>query len=320
MTDDTQQGPTPTYVGSKTFFNAPETTAQDLTESTDIGVVGVPFDGGVSRQPGARFGPEKIRRESGWYARDDTGFNAGSGRHFDYSEITIRDCGDVMPVTTDIEATGERIQETTRAVARQSFPVVLGGDHYLTYPSFCGVAEAHGDRLGMVHLDAHSDVYGSWELHGGHWHGSPMNLINETTHGGYETHSMIGLRAAESSDFPTFIEEEGLYVDYAREVHERGIIPCVENAIDHATEGVDAVYLTVDIDVVDPTIAPGTGTPEFGGINTNQLLTAMDRLGDCSSICAIDLVEVAPRLDSSRMTQRLGAAAVSRFLEAKFGM
>lgn len=181
------------------------------------------------------------------------------------------------------------------------------------------MAEAHGDRLGMIHLDAHSDVYGSWELHGEHWHGSPMNLINDTAHGGYETHSMIGLRALEAADFPTFVNEEGLHVSYARNVHDRGIISCVEDAIEHATDGVDAVYLTVDIDVVDPTTAPGTGTPEFGGLTTTQLLTAMDRLGDCSSICAIDLVEVAPRLDPSRMTQRLGAAAVSRFLEAKFG-
>ena len=319
MSNDESDRSGPTYVGSKTFLDAPEADPHDLPTSTDVGVVGVPFDGGVSRQPGARYGPEKLRRESGWYARNDGGFNAATGRRVDFSDIETRDCGDVPVVTTDIEATGEAIRKTVRAVAEVSFPVVLGGDHYLTYPSVCGVAEARGDRLGLIHLDAHSDVYGPEERHGEHWHGSPMNLIADTDHGGYETHSMVGLRAVEAPDFPAFVEREGLHVSYARDVRERGILSCLEDAIDHATDGVDAVYLTVDIDVVDPTVAPGTGTPEFGGLDANQLLAAMDRLGDCESVCAVDLVEVAPRLDPSRTTQRLGAAAVSRFLEAKFG-
>lgn len=315
---DTQRS-TPSYVGSKTFMDAPEADPHDLSESTDVGVIGVPFDGAVSRQPGTRYGPEKLRRESGWYADRNGVFNAGSGHHVDFTDIEMRDCGDVPLVTTDVEATGENIHETVRMVAESSFPIVLGGDHYLTYPSFCGVAEARGERLGMVHLDSHSDVYGSWELHGDHWHGSPMSLIDETDHGGYETHSMVGLRAREAPDFPEFVAEEGLHVSYARDIHERGILPCLEDAMDHATEHVDAVYLTVDIDVVEPTIAPGTGTPEFGGIDAQQLLTAMDHLGDYPEICAVDLVEVAPRLDPTRMTQRLGAAALSRFIESKFG-
>lgn len=322
MTDERserQQRETPSYVGAKTFMEAPEADPHDLPESTDIGVVGVPFDGAVSRQPGARYGPEKIRRESGWYAGRDGAFNAASGRHVDFSDVSIRDCGDVTPVTTDVELTGERIRETVRAVAESSFPVVLGGDHYLTYPSFCGVAEARDERLGLIHLDSHSDTYGSWELHGDHWHGSPMSLIDDSDHGGYETHSMVGLRATEAPEFPTFVEEEGLHVSYARNVHDRGIEACLADAIEHATAHVDSVYLTVDIDVVEPTVAPGTGTPEFGGIDANQLLTAMEQLGACESICAVDLVEVAPRLDPSRMTQRLAAAALSRFLEVKFG-
>jgi agmatinase len=319
MSNDEYDRSGPTYVGSKTFLDAPEADPRDLPDSTDVGIVGVPFDGGVSRQPGARYGPEKLRRESGWYARNDGGFNAATGRHVDYSGVEMRDCGDVPIVTTDVEATGEAIRETVRAVADGGFPVVLGGDHYLTYPSFRGVAEAHGDRLGLVHLDAHSDVYGSWDRHGDHWHGSPMNLIADTDHGGYGTHSMVGLRAREASDFPAFVEESGLHVSYARDVHERGIERCLDDAIDHATDGVDAVYVTVDIDVVDPTVAPGTGTPEFGGLDVTQVLSAMDRLGGCDAVRAVDLVEVAPRLDPSRTTQRLGAAALSRFLEAKFG-
>lgn len=315
----TQQPPNPTYVGSKTFMDAPEADAHELPDSTDIGIVGVPFDGAVSRQPGTRYGPEKIRRESGWYAREDGGFNAASGRYVNFADVSMRDCGDVPLVTTDVKETGDRIFDTVRAVAETSFPVILGGDHYLTYPSFCGVAEARNGRLGLIHLDSHSDIYGPWDLHGDHWHGSPMNLINDTDYGGYQSHSMVGLRAREASNFPELVEDQDLHVSYARDIDDRGIVPCIEAAIDHATDSVDAVYLTVDIDVVEPTIAPGTGTPEFGGIDATQLLDAMERLGHCEEICAVDLVEVAPRLDPSRMTQRLAAAALSRFLETKFG-
>jgi agmatinase len=316
--DETERS-SPSYVGATTFMGAPKADPNDLPDAIDVGVVGVPFDGGASRQPGTRYGPEHVRRESGWYANYEGEFNAATGRRVDFEDVTMRDCGDVSPVTTDVEETGDRIRETLRTVAEDGFPVVIGGDHYLTYPSFCGVAEARGERLGLIHLDSHSDVYGPRELHGDHWHGSPMNLINDTEHGGYETHSMVGLRARERPDFPEFVEEEGLHVSYGRDVNERGIRACLADAIDHATDGVDGVYLTVDIDVVEPTIAPGTGTPEFGGIDATQLLTAMDVLGECAAIRAIDLVEVAPRLDPSRMTQRLGAAALSRFLEAKFG-
>lgn len=111
----------PTYVGAKTFLNAPEADPHDLPAATDIGVVGVPFDGGVSRQPGARYGPEELRRESGWYARSDGGFNAATGRRVDFDGVTIRDCGDAPIVTTDVEATGDGIRETVRGVAETGF-------------------------------------------------------------------------------------------------------------------------------------------------------------------------------------------------------
>jgi agmatinase len=98
---------------------------------------------------------------------------------------------------------------------------------------------------------------------------------------------------------------------------EKGIETCVEEAIQHATEGTDHVYLTVDIDAVDPSFAPGTGTPEPGGLTSTDLLTAMDRLGQCPSIGAMDLMEVSPRLDPTDATEMLAAMAVARFIERR---
>jgi agmatinase len=318
MTD--HEHPKPSYVGSKTFMDAPETTPAGLTSDVDVGVVGVPFDGAASRQPGTRFGPEALRRASGWYTGYGEGrsYNAGTDRVVDFEAATIRDCGDAPVVTTDVEATGEGVREAVRTVAESAFPVVLGGDHYLTYPSVRGVSEALGDDVGVVHLDAHSDVYGENDLHGDHWHGSPMNLLEESGVASYENHAMVGLRGYEDPDFRSFAEESGLLVAGMPEVERRGFLACVDDAVEHASDGVDHVYLTVDIDVVDPAFAPGTGTPEAGGVTGGQLLRAMDRLGECPAICGVDLVEVAPRLDPSRATHRLGACALSRFLEAKF--
>jgi agmatinase len=299
-------------------MDAPETTPEELTDDVDVGVVGVPFDGAVSRQPGTRYGPEAIRRASGWYARDEPAYNVATDRVVDFDAATVRDCGDVAVQTTDVQATGESIRETVGTVAESAFPVVLGGDHYLTFPSASGVADALGERVGVVHLDAHSDVYGERDIYGEHWHGSPMNLLDEEGTGGYENHAMVGLRAYEDPDFREFVDDSGLFVAGMPEVDRRGFLSCVEDAVDHAAAGVDSVYLTVDIDVVDPGFAPGTGTPEAGGVTGGQLLRAMEFLGDQSVIGAVDLVEVAPRLDPTRATHRLGACALSRFIESKF--
>jgi agmatinase len=156
------------------------------------------------------------------------------------------------------------------------------------------------------------------ELYGPHWHGSPMARIDDLDQGGYENHAMIGIRAYERAGFPELVEENGIHVDYARDVREKGIEACVADAIDHATDGTDHVYLTVDIDCVDPSFAPGTGTPEPGGLTSTELLTAMDALGTCSAIGAMDLMEVAPRLDPTDATEMLASMAIVRFLERRF--
>lgn len=326
MTDDitkpTHRLPPLAYAGIKTFLGADTSDPEELGDDVDVGVVGVPFDGAVSRRPGTRYGPAALRAASQWYdhfgGQPGGTRNVDTDRHVDHNDMCIRDCGDAPTVPNDVRRTRDQVAAYVGAVAERAFPLVLGGDHYITYPSFAGVADAGEGRMGLIHLDAHSDTMDDEEIYGPHWHGSPMARIDDLPKGGYENHAMVGIRSYERTGFDELVAERGIDVNYARDVREKGIDACIEEAIAHATDGVDRVYLTVDIDAVDPAYAPGTGTPEPGGLTSPQLLRAMDLLGSCDAICGMDLMEVSPRLDPTDKTQMLGSMAITRFLERRF--
>jgi agmatinase len=311
------------FANTGTFLKSPSTEPSALTTDTDVAVYGAPFDGTVSRRPGTRYGPEKLRQASAWYDHfaggSEGAYNADTDRHVAHTEVDIRDCGDVPTVPNDVERTRKQVKGYAKTIAETTFPIMLGGDHYLTYPAFDGFAGTIDGDVGLIHLDAHSDTIEGDDLYGDHWHGSPMACINELGSGSYENHAMVGIRGYERAGFEDLIESDGLFVKYARDVREDGIDEAIEAAINHASESTEAVYLTVDIDAVDPAYAPGTGTPEPGGLTSAQLLRAMDLLGSCDAVGAMDLVEVSPPLDDdSDTTAMLGANAVTRFFESKF--
>lgn len=311
------------FANEGTFLKTERTEPTDLHPETDVAVFGAPYDGAVSRRPGTRYGPRALRAASGWYDHfagvPDGAYNADTDRHVSHDDLVIRDCGDVPTVPNDVDRTHEQVERFVETVSTTAFPVMLGGDHYLTYPAFCGFAETVGEDVGLIHLDAHSDTVASSALYGDRWHGSPMARIDESEHGSYDRHAMVGIRGYERAGFDDLVETEDLLVKYARDVRAEGIDACIEAAIDHATERAETVYLTLDIDAVDPAYAPGTGTPEPGGLTSAQFLSAMDRLGECEAIGALDLMEVSPPLDDdSKTTAMLGASAIVRFLEARF--
>ena len=311
------------FANTGTFLKSPSTEPSALTADTDVAVYGAPFDGTVSRRPGTRYGPEKLRRASAWYDHfaggSEGAYNADTDQHVAHTEVDIRDCGDVPTVPNNVERTRKQVKGYAKTIAETTFPIMLGGDHYLTYPAFDGFAETIDGDVGLIHLDAHSDTIEGDDLYGDHWHGSPMACINKLDSGSYANHAMVGIRGYERAGFEDLIESDGLFVKYARDVREDGIDEAIEAAIKHASENTEAVYLTVDIDAVDPAYAPGTGTPEPGGLTSAQLLRAMDLLGSCDAVGAMDLVEVSPPLDDdSDTTAMLGANAVTRFFESKF--
>jgi agmatinase len=310
------------YTGRDTFLKGDGRDVTEL-EEFDVGVLGVPYDGALSNRPGARYGPRAIRRASAWWAylSEYKGglTNVNTRAQVDFSDLRVADCGDVPVLPMDRERTAERIESRVSSIAEQAFPVILGGDHYCTYPSFLGVARTiDADSVGLVQIDAHSDTVTESPVFGEHYHGSSTRLIAESEWCEYDAISQVGIRGYEGPDFFEFVDDVGLSVFTQREVRERGVADVVVDAIEAAAAETDAVYLTFDIDSVDPSVAPGTGTPEPDGLSAHQALKIMEIAGTHPDIAAVDLMEVSPEYDPTMSTQILAASALVTLLERQF--
>ncbi|MFB6210887.1 MAG: agmatinase family protein [Halobacteriales archaeon] len=310
------------YAGFDTFLKADPATVTDL-DDVDAAVLGVPYDGAVSNRPGTRYGPEAIRRASAWWAYL-SGYKGGltnmrTGEQVDFGDLSIADCGDVPVFPMDRETTAESIMAHVAVAAARTMPILLGGDHYCTYPAVKGFAQGGGhDTVGLVQIDAHTDTVESSAVFGSHFHGSSTHHIAESDFSGYEHISQVGIRGYEGPDFFEFAEAEGLNLFPMRAVNEQGIESVMNAAIAAAAEDCDAVYVTFDIDGVDPSVAPGTGTPCPGGLSADQALTIMELLGQSDAVGAVDLMEVAPRYDPTEGTERLASYLLTTFLERQF--
>lgn len=311
------------YAGFDTFLKA-DPTEVDEVSNVDAAVLGVPYDGAVSNRPGARYGPRAIRRASGWLAYL-SGYKGGltnmrTGKQVDFGRLDVADCGDVPVFPMDAAKTAEAISAYVATVAEQgSMPVVLGGDHYCTFPAFRGFATgADLDSVGLVQIDAHTDTVGESAVFGSHFHGSSTHHIAASQDTGFEHVAQVGIRGYESPDFFEFAESEGLGLFTMTEIESRGIDAVVEDAIEHAASDTDAVYVTFDIDAVDPSHAPGTGTPEPAGLSAAQALSVMETLGAHEAVGAADLMEVSPTFEPAANTQRLAAYLLVALLERRF--
>jgi len=310
------------YAGLDTFLKADPRTIEDV-EDVDAAVLGIPYDGAASNRPGARYGPGAIRRASGWWAYLSAykgGLtNMRTGRQVDFDRLTVADCGDVPVFPMDRVTTAESIEAHVATVAARTFPVLLGGDHYCTFPAVGGFAEGAGhDRVGFVQIDAHTDTVSESPLFGTDFHGSSTALIADSAHTDFADVSQVGIRGHESPDFFEFADETGLNLYTMADVRDRGIGPVVEEAIAAAAADTDAVYVSFDVDAVDPSVAPGTGTPSPGGLTAHQALRAVEILGASDAVGAIDLMEVAPRYDPTEGTERLAAYLLVTALERLF--
>lgn len=310
------------YAGIDTFLKGDRRDVDEVSD-VDVAAIGIPYDGAVSNRPGARYGPGAIRRASGWWAYladyKNGLTNMQTGMQVDFSELSVADCGDVPVFPMDRETTAESITAHVATIAEQAFPVVLGGDHYCTFPSVRGFAEG-GDhyRVGFVQIDAHTDTVNESPVFGRHFHGSSTELIANSPHTDYGDVSQVGIRGYEAPEFFEFADETGLNLYTMRDIDDRGIVPVVEEAIDAAAADTDAVYVSFDIDAVDPSVAPGTGTPTPAGLSAGQALRTMELLGAHEAVGAVDLMEVAPGYDPTEGTQRLAAYLLVTLLERKF--
>jgi len=292
-------GQTP-YAGIPTFGGFPHTPWQEIRPGgADVAVLGIPFDNSAANRPGCRFGPRAMRSQA---------FTPGY-HHLplgvDISEwLSIVDAGDVHCPhgLTDISHSNARL--AARRVAESvPFSVFLGGDHSITWPTAAAVAETHGwGKLGLIHFDAHADA--ATHMDGNlASHATPMRHLLESgalMEGHFE---QIGLRGywPPPEDFD-FIASQGGRWFLMEDVRSDGIDAVLDSVISRMVENCTAVYLSVDIDVLDPSHAPATGTPEPGGMSPIDLLHAVRRIALETPLVALDVMEVSPPFDHADVT------------------
>ncbi len=291
----------PGYAGvGLTFGRVPLVLDAAGLEGVDVAIVGAPFDEGVSYRPGTRFGPRAIR------SAEDVAFPIARP-HMElgidpYAELDVVDYGDVDVRPSDLAWSHAALRAAVTDVLRAgAVPIVLGGDHSLSTPVLEALAAHHGrDGFSVVHFDTHADT-GSDEREAPH--GIPFHRA--VVDGNLDGRNIVqvGLRGAWPfpEDFQ-WMREAGFRWHTAGEIVERGIGPVVRDAIEHARARAPRTYLTVDVDVLDPAFAPGTGTAEPGGLMTRELLWAVRTVASELDLCAMDVVEVSPPYDPAGIT------------------
>ena len=302
-----------------TFLGVPRADLDEVGTFGSAGAVilGAPFDGGTSHRAGCRFGPQAIRFTD--YLPHD-----GSRPHLalgvdPLSDLGVVDVGDVEMPPGDMELSLKRLEEAVEKLARAgAVPVVLGGDHTITLPDVTGVARVVGwGRVSVIHFDAHADT-GDTQFGSLYGHGTPMRRLIESGATRADRFVQIGLRGywpePETLDW---MAEQNMRSYEMGEVVSRGLEACLTEAFGIATDDCEAVFLSVDVDVVDPGMAPGTGTPEPGGFTGRQLLDAVRRIACELPLCGVDVVEVSPPYDNAEVTAFLANRVV---LEALSGI
>jgi len=303
--DDWEQIPDfdlPTYVGPLSFANLPwiDDAVELAHRRADVAIVGAPFDDMVSHRSGARFGPRAIRQ-----AQNSSGsLNSLQLDVRPFEELTVVDAGDANVVPASWQRGHAMIYRKVREVAATgAVPIILGGDHSITWPSATAIAEVRQPgSIGIVHFDAHADTapdtFG--QLAG---HGSPMRRLIESGAVAGRNFVQVGLRGYwPPRNVLDWMNEQGLRWHLMTEIEERGAEAVIDQAISEALDGPDAIYLSVDIDVVDPGSAPGTGTPEPGGLLPRELLRAIRRIVGAVDLAGMDVVEVSPPYDWAEST------------------
>src|SRR3954471_1319935 len=281
-----EHGEKPDYAGLLTFGTLPYTQDPADLEGVDVAIVGAPTDDLVSDRPGARFGPRAIRAAS-----------CPPGPHLEakvdaMEKLRMVDYGDAPVIPADPVRTHEAIERTVgEVVAAGAVPIVLGGDHSIAEPDVRACAAPHG-AIGLVHFDTHTDT--GTEVFGvEHSHGTPMYRLVEAGVVDPRRYVQIGLRGYWPGEREFAWQREcGITSFFMHDVRSLGIDAVVERAVDVVGPG--PTFLSVDVDVLDPAFAPGTGTPEPGGMTSIDLLRACRELAARLEIVGADVVEVIP--------------------------
>ena len=294
-------GVVPRFAGPATFMRLPQARPEDV----DIAIVGIPFDGGTTNRTGTRHGPREIRNQSSMVRRVHHHTLASP-----FDRLRVGDCGDAPVNPLDAGVTLDWITGFYRQIhAAGARPLTAGGDHLISLPILRGISD--GSPVGMIHFDAHSDTFD--EFFGNRFnHATPFRRAIEEGLLDPKRIVQIGLRGAIShaTNFD-FARQAGVRMIFIEELMARGVDDVMDEAL--GIVGAAPTYVSFDIDVIDPAYAPGTGTPEIGGISTFQAQSLVRRLAGLDIVGA-DLVEVSPPLDPSGLTALTGATMLFELL------
>ncbi|WP_282057991.1 agmatinase [Lentibacter algarum] len=297
----------PRFAGIPTFMRLPHLPRGDTRwADVDVGIIGVPWDSGTTNRPGPRHGPRQLR-DASTMIRAEHGVSGVRP----FEAMNCADLGDVGPNPADIQDSMQRITAFYKdVIAAGILPLTAGGDHLSSLPILRAVAEKA--PVGMIHFDSHTDLFHSYFDGTMYTHGTPFRRACEEGLLDPKRVIQIGIRGTQyDSEDRDFAKAEGIRIVPIEEFHARGPEDVMVEAREIA--GTGATYLSYDIDFVDPTFAPGTGTPEVGGPNSYQALQVVRGLSGVNIVGA-DLVEVSPPFDASGGTAFLGVSIMFEML------
>ncbi len=300
------RGELPHFAGINTFMKAPYLEDVNQVGNYDVAIVGVPHDCGTTYRPGTRFGPQGIRRISALY----TPYNYEMGVDL-REQITLCDVGDIFTIPANNEKSFDQISKGIAHVfSSGAFPIILGGDHSIGFPTVRGVCRHLGDKkVGIIHFDRHVDTQEidldermhtcPW-FHATNMANAPAKNLVQLGIGGWQV-PREGVKVC---------RERGTNVLTVTDITEMGLEAAAQYAIERATDGTDCVYISFDIDCIDAGFVPGTGWPEPGGLMPREALKLLELIVRNVPVCGLEIVEVSPPYDISDMTSLMATRVI----------
>ena len=300
------RGELPHFAGINTFMKAPYLEDVNQVGNFDVAIVGVPHDCGTTYRPGTRFGPQGIRRISALY----TPYNYEMGVDL-REQITLCDVGDIFTIPANNEKSFDQISKGIAHVfSSGAFPIILGGDHSIGFPTVRGVCRHLGDKkVGIIHFDRHVDTQEidldermhtcPW-FHATNMANAPAENLVQLGIGGWQV-PREGVKVC---------RERGTNVLTVTDITEMGLEAAAQYAIERATDGTDCVYISFDIDCIDAGFVPGTGWPEPGGLLPREALKLLELIVRNVPVCGLEIVEVSPPYDISDMTSLMATRVI----------
>jgi agmatinase len=300
------RGEKPHFAGERgTFLKCPFIEDVNEVDDAEVAIFGVPLDAGATYRPGTRFGPQGIRRSTNLFGT----YNYESGVDL-REQLNMVDIGDVFTIPGNLEKSFDQISQAMAHVAQKGvMPIVLGGDHSIGYPTVRGVAEKLNGKLGIIHFDRHVDTQETdldERMHTTPWfHATdipnvPAKNLVQIGIGGWQA-PRPGVKIG---------RERGTTIMTVTDCVEMGIEEAAKKALEVAWDGVDAVWLSFDVDCLDAAFVPGTGWPEPGGFLPREVLKFLQIIGDSGPLAGMEIVECSPPYDNAEITSLLATRVI----------